>query len=760
VARLGVVAIGRNEGERLRRCLESVAGRASTIVYVDSHSTDGSVALARSKGVEVVELDMSIPFSAARARNEGLARLRQVDPEIELVQFIDGDCEIQPGWLETAERHLQARAEVAVVCGRRRERFPEASVYNRLCDMEWNTPIGEAEACGGDALIRVAPLIQIGGYRSSLIAGEEPEMCVRLRLAGWKILRVDAEMTLHDAAMTRFGQFWKRAVRAGHAFAEVSWLHRNDPIRIWQRECRSNWIWGLIVPLVALVGAYFTGGLSLLLFLLYPLLGYRIFRHRRRSGDRPAEARSYAFFIVIGKFAHAWGQLRYHCNRLLSRQSTLIEFKHASGSGNDTMKVAYLVNQYPHVSHSFIRREIAALEALGIAVERFSVRPSPSDLVDPADQAEARRTHVLLAAGLVGLFTATLGMALQRPLCWLQAMRKTIRLGRRSERGVLRHLVYLAEACLLARRLQDCGAKHLHAHFGTNSAAVAMLARVLGGPTYSFTVHGPEEFDHPEELSLGTKIEHAAMVVAISDFGRSQLYRWCHYPDWPKVQVVRCGVDAAFLEGGAQPIADTSQMVCVGRLAEQKGQLLILEALARLAADGVSFRMTLAGDGPMRSVIEKNLDRLGLQNHVRITGWLSNAQVRQELLDSRVMVLPSFAEGLPVVIMEALALGRPVVTTYVAGIPELVQPGINGWLVPAGSVDALVAALRDALQTPLDRLEEMGKQGAARVALMHDVRREAARLARLFRAIVNGEPLPAPAGATPAAAQPSLAVSS
>ncbi len=729
-----MVAIGRNEGERLRRCLESASQQAEAIVYVDSASTDGSVTLARALGVDTVELDMSTPFTAARARNEGFRRLLEVCPQVELVQFVDGDCEIVSGWPERARQELEARPDTAVVCGRRRERFPDATVYNALCDLEWDTPVGEAEACGGDALMRVEPFRAVGAYRASLIAGEEPELCLRLRGAGWKVVRLDADMTLHDAAMTGFGQWWQRNVRAGHAFAEVSWLHRGGPLRLWARETRSNWFWGLLLPLLALAGAWWTWGLSLALLLGYPVLAWRVYRGRRRRGDRRRAAALYARFCVLGKFAQMVGQLRYHRHRLLARQSTLIEYKQAATppAGKAPLHVAYLVNQYPHVSHSFIRREIVALEALGVTVERFSVRPSSAGLVDPADQAEQRRTQILLGVGLIGLLGAFLWTALTRPWRWLKALRRAVRLGRRSERGVLRHLVYLAEACVLLRRLRRCGAGHLHAHFGTNSAAVALLTRLLGGPPYSFTVHGPEEFDHPQELSLGDKIENAAFIIAISSFGRSQLFRWCRYVDWPKIELVRCGVDAAFLNDGPQPVPETNRLVCVGRLSEQKGQLLLLEALGRLAAEGIPFEMVLAGDGPMRGTVEQQIKRLGLGGRVRVTGWLSNHAVRQEILAARVLVLPSFAEGLPVVLMEALALGRPVLTTAIAGIPELVENGVNGWLVPAGSVDALADGLRQALQTSVERLAQMGKAGTVRVAAMHDAQREAARLAELF----------------------------
>jgi GT2 family glycosyltransferase len=327
---MGVVAIGRNEGERLARCLDSVIKQTSAVVYVDSGSSDGSVPRARALGVDVVELDLTLPFTAARARNEGFERLLRICPQVEYVQFVDGDCEIVAGWLERAARELDQRSEVAVACGRRRERFPSATIYNWLCDLEWDTPVGEAEACGGDALMKVTAFRAVNGYRAALIAGEEPELCLRLRGAGWKIVRLDAEMTLHDAATTRFSQWWKRMVRAGHAFAEVSRLHRAGPLRLWVRETRSNWFWGLLLPLLAVIGAWWTWGLSLLLLLGYPLLALRVYRARRRRGDSPKAANVYARFCVLGKFAHMVGQWRYHWHRLLGRRSVLIEYKQPS----------------------------------------------------------------------------------------------------------------------------------------------------------------------------------------------------------------------------------------------------------------------------------------------------------------------------------------------------------------------------------------------------------------------------------------------
>ncbi|MCC7350629.1 MAG: glycosyltransferase [Phycisphaerales bacterium] len=327
---IGVVAIGRNEGDRLIRCLDSIPDRADAVVYVDSGSTDDSVNAARQRGAVVVSLDMSRPFTAARARNEGFAALMQAKPGLQYVQFVDGDCEIQPGWLDKAHATLEANTNLAVVCGRRRERYPDRSIYNRLCDIEWNTPVGKADACGGDAMIRVKAFEQVGGYNPTVIAGEEPEMCVRLRQQGWQIDRLDAEMTLHDADMMRFGQWWKRAIRAGHAYAEGAAMHGRGPARHWVREVRSNWAWGLMLPVISIAAAWPTWGASLILLGLYPLLGWRIARSMRRRGFDVGDSRLFALFCVIGKFPNALGQLRYHFMRLLGRRSGVIEYKGAA----------------------------------------------------------------------------------------------------------------------------------------------------------------------------------------------------------------------------------------------------------------------------------------------------------------------------------------------------------------------------------------------------------------------------------------------
>jgi colanic acid/amylovoran biosynthesis glycosyltransferase len=398
------------------------------------------------------------------------------------------------------------------------------------------------------------------------------------------------------------------------------------------------------------------------------------------------------------------------------------------------VRVAYLVNQYPATSHTFIRREILALEAKGVEVLRYSIRPSRDTLATEADRSELARTRFVLSSGPLGLLGALLATALTRPLALARALALAVRLGWRSDRSLPLHLVYLAEACVLVRWLRQAGAVHLHAHFGTNPAAVAALCRVLGGPPYSFTVHGPEEFDKPEALKLGEKIRGAAFVVAISSFGRSQLYRWSRHADWAKLEVVRCGVDESLLRASTTPVPAAPRLVCVARLSEQKGHLLLVEAAARLAAEGTPFEVVLVGDGPLRSQVEELIHRHHLEDRVRLAGWMSSDQVRGAIEGSRALLLPSFAEGLPVVVMEALALGRPVITTAIAGIPELVESGVTGWLVPAGSVEALVDAMRACLAASPERLAEMGRAGAARVARHHDASREAEKLARLFQA--------------------------
>lgn len=406
------------------------------------------------------------------------------------------------------------------------------------------------------------------------------------------------------------------------------------------------------------------------------------------------------------------------------------------------MQIAYFINQYPKVSHSFIRREILALQRQGFEIQRIALRGWNDKLVDDEDQRERTRTRYVLQAGLLALLLAVARTLLTTPRRFASAVALAIRMGRNAERPLPYHLAYLAEACRMLPWLKSFGARHVHAHFGINSAEIVMIAHALGGPPYSFTVHGTEVFDKPQYLGINEKVRNAAFVVAASSYGRAQIYRWSDQIHWPKVQVVHCGLERAFHAIEPALPARAPRLVCVGRLCTEKGQLLLVEAAYRLALKGSEFELVLAGDGELRPELERLIRLYGLAGKVRITGWISSEQVREEILAAWALVLPSFAEGLPVVIMEAMALRRPVLTTYVGGIPELVKPGENGWLFPAGSVDALTTAIEDLLTCSADDRKRMGDAGHLRAVERHSIDIEAAKLAVLFREsiqTVNGK---------------------
>lgn len=406
------------------------------------------------------------------------------------------------------------------------------------------------------------------------------------------------------------------------------------------------------------------------------------------------------------------------------------------------MRICYFVSEYPAVSHTFIRREIVELERNGISVLRVSLRNNGRKLVDPDDVRERERTRYIFDGNLAKFAAAFADALVQRPKALAKTTWAALKMMRRSSRPAPLHLAYLAEALVLARWVMQENIQHVHAHFGTNGAEVAMLCHILTGVPYSFTVHGPDEFDRPEYLGLPAKVKHAAFVCVVSSFTGSQLCRWIPPEEWAKIKLVRCGLDSDFLSTQPLKIVPKSQLVTVGRLSEQKGQLVLLHALAVLAREGAPFRLTMVGDGPLRPQLERSIRELGLEQQVVLAGWMSNAQVRAAIREARALVLPSFAEGLPVVLMEALALGRPVITTYVAGIPELVTDQACGWLVPAGNIDQLAGAIRQCLDTPDTVVKAMGATGRKRVLEQHDIVQECRRLAALFRA--EGLEMPTP----------------
>jgi colanic acid/amylovoran biosynthesis glycosyltransferase len=401
------------------------------------------------------------------------------------------------------------------------------------------------------------------------------------------------------------------------------------------------------------------------------------------------------------------------------------------------LRLAYLVNQYPKVSHSFIRREIIALEQLGWQIYRISIRGWEAKLVDPEDVIERGKTAFVLKAGALKLLLAMIAIAVRSPYRFFAALTLSIRMMQPSDRPFIWHLIYLAEACWIVPQLRQRDISHIHAHFGTNPAEVAMLVQELSGISYSFTVHGPEEFDKTRSIHLAEKIKRATFVVAVSSFGRSQIFRFLEQKDWEKVKVVHCGVDRAFADLSSVVTPETNRLVCVGRLCEQKGQLLLMEAAAVLAKEKREFELIFVGDGEHREAIERLIDEHNLVGKVKVTGWASANRVKEEILNARALILPSFAEGLPVVLMEAMILGRPVLSTYIAGIPELVVNGKTGWLFPAGSKDDMLFAIRSCLDTSKEVLREMAGFARARALERHNQEEQAEKLSDFLKSAVH-----------------------
>lgn len=405
--------------------------------------------------------------------------------------------------------------------------------------------------------------------------------------------------------------------------------------------------------------------------------------------------------------------------------------------------LAYLTSAYGRTSDTFIRNEVKQLRRMGFTVHTFSIRRPPLDGSAGEDvRTEQANTEYLLAGGAARLLAGAARSAVAHPGRFLAAVALAQKCSPPGVKPRLWHLAYAVEAAYLAGRLRAKGVQHLHNHIGQNSATVAMLAAQIAGIPHSLTVHGPEDFDEPMQIALGEKVRRSAFTVAITSFTGSQLWRWVESSHWDKVHVVHCGVDETFLKHPATPPPNNRRLISIGRLSEQKGQTLLVRAAALLAREGVEFELAFVGDGPLRPQLESEIAATQLQEKVRLLGWKNSREVRDELLASRALVMSSFAEGLPVVIMEALALGRPVLSTAIAGVPELVRDGVNGWLVPAGSAEALAEGMKRALSTPSDELSRMGRAGAQAVQEGHNLATEVAKLALLFTSQSNASKKP------------------
>ncbi|QVL31865.1 glycosyltransferase family 4 protein [Telmatocola sphagniphila] len=400
-------------------------------------------------------------------------------------------------------------------------------------------------------------------------------------------------------------------------------------------------------------------------------------------------------------------------------------------------RIAYLVNQYPMVSHTFIRREIAELEKRGYQIERVSLRSTLGSIVDPADKLEAEKTYSCLAESKLKLLGSVLTSCALHPLRTRRALWEAVRYARKNPKNLGKHLAYLVEAVRLVDVLKSKKIDHVHVHFGTNAATVAVLMKRLADVKFSMTVHGSAELDSPLTINLPAKVAEAEFTAAISHYTKAQLMRFCDPVYWKKIHIVPCTVDQSFL-ADPQPIPEGSRnLVCVGRLSPEKGQLLLLEAFAEAIGDGTPGKLVLVGDGPVRSELEKRIVALDLQNRVVLAGWQNESQIRQHVRASRALVLPSFYEGLPVVLMEAMAMARPVLATPVGGIPELVKDGENGWLIPAGDAHEWAKGIRNLLKLEADECDRLGKNGRLAVQAKHAPEVAGDRIEKLFEQLLS-----------------------
>ena len=404
-----------------------------------------------------------------------------------------------------------------------------------------------------------------------------------------------------------------------------------------------------------------------------------------------------------------------------------------------TRSIAYLTSFYARAGDTFIRREVEELRRLGWTVHTFSIRRSDEgEVVSEEILREQRGTDYILEHGPLALLAAFLRVSIRSPRRMARAIRQASALRWPGVRSWLWHWIYLVEAAYLAEQIAARRVALLHNHISMNSATVAALASTLSGVPFSMTVHGPHDFLAADQWGLGRKVAQSAVTVCISDYGKSQCMLFTPSEYWGKIRVVRCGLDGSFLDAAPAPQPDRPVLVCVGRLGPEKGLIVLVQAAAILRNEGIEAEVVLVGDGPSRGDIERSAREHGVLDRIRLVGWQSSSDVRRWIEQSRALVLPSFAEGIPVVVMEALALRRPVIATYVGGIPELVRPEESGWLVPAGSVEELAQAMREALRAAPEQLERMGERGRARVLERHDLRAEVGKLTRLFEEAMPG----------------------
>lgn len=738
---IAIVAIGRNEGERLKRCLTSILATGYPVVYVDSGSTDGSIAYARANGVEVMELDMNRPFTAARGRNAGYERARALQPNLDFVFFIDGDCFLAKGFLEHALQYFAAHSEAAVVCGRRREIAPDASFYNRLADMEWDTPIGEAKACGGDAIYRCKAFDAVGGFNAAIIAGEEPELCFRLRQAGWSIHRIDADMAWHDADIHRFGQWWTRAMRSGHAYAEAMGRYGNAPERFGVRPSLSIWFWTGLWPLALMLLAWPTGGWSLAGLLAYPALIAKTVWSVRRSRRWPwSDSVLYGVACFIAKFPQMQGQIRYWLNTRRHGTTRIIEYKREPIDSSRPFELAVVSGGYPQRSETFVSREVIALRKRGFAVTTVGLHAP-----EQRDQQVASADYVVYGSEvgrtLVAVFTE---FALQpaRTLGTLaQGAVDAIMPGEAiSFNDRLKLPVQALAGVGLAGRIRQLGIRHIHCHFAHAPTTVGMYAAWQLEVSFSFTGHANDLFQR--RSLIRKKLQRASTISAISHW-HSEFYRDLEPSVSGKVRVIRCGVDTGiWRKNDSTQEPGPLQLITVARLVEKKGIDTLLDALRLVREAGVDAVLTIVGDGPLGTELRQQALSSQVQEYVDWRGSLPNQEVREALGRADVFVLPCRTDaagdrdGIPVVAMEAMACGLAVVIGDLPAIRELVIHEETGLLVAGNDANRLAEELMR-LSRDSQFCERLGRQGRALVRAEFDLQINADRLVEAIRSTVK-----------------------
>lgn len=649
---VGAVAIGKNEGERLRICLQSLAEQVAHVVYVDSGSSDGSVDLARSMGADVVELDPTTPFTAARARNAGVDRLSRVAHELKYAQLIDGDCELLEGWIENAVGFLEANREYAAAAGRLRERFPDASVYNYLCDVEWNTPVGEITTCGGIVVMRIRAFESVGGFTPHLIAGEEPDLCARLRRDGWRIRRLEAEMALHDAAMTRFSQWWKRAVRAGHAYAEGSHLHGAPPERMGVRESRRIVAWGLILPALAVGVAPVAGWLSWLVLLAYPLNVIRLaLRMRAQGRSRPW---SLGFFLMLAKFPEAIGWVRFQWGRLTGNRSRIIEHKGLESCRCRRRRSTSPQERLPRVSRN-------------ASISSVTKRPAivnVSELGRPA-------WH-----WVGGRFPTD-------PFRWLSFSGRPESV---VERKITRPRIARYRACWeAARTAKREDAKLIVSHTPLMSAWTNIFCKAMGVKVphlaFSFTFS-----------TLPTGIRRRFFVNALRGIDRFVCFssvertRYSQYFDIPqdRIDSLPWSVAEPAFDLSAAPIERPPYLCAIGR--EGRDYATLVEAMRRLPDHHLAIVAR-----------PDNVQGLDLPPNVSVRTNIPLAEVWNLMANAKLMVLPLHDTEVPCghgTLIMAMQLETPSIVTESAAMVDYVSDETTGLICPPGDPDAMARTIQ------------------------------------------------------------------